>query len=414
MSFNPFDEKPVKIEKTFMDWKKMCPKPYDKKTVDPYTRTRIILMNGTEFEANWFSHGFSRRCTDNNLRRELALIRRVEQQQQKEIAALKPLDETILETTIGYEQLAVDLTAILAKHVKDKYVKKALDFALLEDFDHLYRFANLLEMDSGVDSKTLVGCYTEMTPARPTIAHHRFPTDSIKKYINSQKSDTFTNLTTSIITAAEQQTMNWYMNIGATYPTEMGRKLFSEIAMVEEEHVSLYGSLMDTTCTDLEEWLMHEYTECYLYYSCVEDETDPYIKKIWENHLTQEIAHLHKVKDLLMEYEGTDYRDVIKDPVFPAPIKFSENKEYVRKVIKTTVNNTECGEEYCKVSELPEKNNFKTYQNIVNKSVNDVASHVIIDKYIKSNGQDYRYEDSPNPIPELRDRHKDNTEVGRK
>lgn len=53
----------------------------------------------------------------------MALIRRHEQQQQKIISALKPINESDLETAISYEQLAVDLTAILARHVKDDYVK---------------------------------------------------------------------------------------------------------------------------------------------------------------------------------------------------------------------------------------------------------------------------------------------------
>lgn len=72
-------------------------------------------MNGTEFESNWFLHQFHRHCLNNDVRRVLASVRRQEQQQQKRIAALKPIDETILETTIGYEQLAVDLTAEMAK-----------------------------------------------------------------------------------------------------------------------------------------------------------------------------------------------------------------------------------------------------------------------------------------------------------
>ena len=59
------------------------------------------MLNGAEFEAVWFSHQFHRHCPDNDLRRELALLRRQEQQQQKQIAALKPLDETVLEHTIG-------------------------------------------------------------------------------------------------------------------------------------------------------------------------------------------------------------------------------------------------------------------------------------------------------------------------
>ncbi len=92
-----------------MDWQKMYPKAYDKMTVDPYTRTRVILMNGTEYEAVKFSHQFQRHESNNDLRRELALTRRQEQQQQKKIACLKPLDESVLEHTIGYEQLNTTL-----------------------------------------------------------------------------------------------------------------------------------------------------------------------------------------------------------------------------------------------------------------------------------------------------------------
>lgn len=164
---NPFLEKPTPILSQFKDWKSLYPKSYNKNEVDPYTKTRIILMNGTEFEANWFSHQFSRHTCDNDLRRELALVRDVEKQQQLKISLLKPCNESPLEHTIAYEQLAVDLTAELAKRESDCYVKNALDFALLEDFDHLYRYANLLEMEQGVLAERLVGRYTELMPDDP-------------------------------------------------------------------------------------------------------------------------------------------------------------------------------------------------------------------------------------------------------
>lgn len=144
---NPFEEKPINIEKSIQNWCEIYPKQYNKYETSPYTKTRIILMNGTEFEANWFSHQFSRNCHNNDIRRELALTRRIEKQQQMKIAHLKPINENILETTIGYEQLAVDLTARLAQTEPDPNVKAALDFALLEDFDHLYRYSDLLDME---------------------------------------------------------------------------------------------------------------------------------------------------------------------------------------------------------------------------------------------------------------------------
>ena len=62
---DPFAENPRKMDDTLLDWPRLYVQPYDKHAVDPYTRTRVILMNGTEFEANWFSHQFSRHCGDN-------------------------------------------------------------------------------------------------------------------------------------------------------------------------------------------------------------------------------------------------------------------------------------------------------------------------------------------------------------
>ena len=76
MSFNPFNERPENVDSLYMDWQKMYPKAYDKNETDPYTKVRCILMNGTEFEANWFGHQFSRHCNDNELRRALAEVRR--------------------------------------------------------------------------------------------------------------------------------------------------------------------------------------------------------------------------------------------------------------------------------------------------------------------------------------------------
>ena len=77
---NPFNETPVKIDSALQDWKKIYPKAYDKNEISPYSKTRIVLMNGTEFEANWFSHQCARHTDNDDLRRDLALCREVEEQ----------------------------------------------------------------------------------------------------------------------------------------------------------------------------------------------------------------------------------------------------------------------------------------------------------------------------------------------
>lgn len=409
---NPFTQKPRALDACISDWKTLCSKPYNKNSVDPYTKIRIILMNGTEYEAVWFSHQFQRHCMNDDLRRELAMLRRIEQQQQKRIAALKPIDESILETTIGYEMLAVDLTVALAKCEKDEHVKRALNLALLEDFDHLYRYSNLLEGERHIHAEKLVGKYVEIMPGRPTISEHRHPFDDIRPCIDNKTALPQTKLNVSIITAAEQQTMNYYMNIGQFYDTPEGRRLYTEIGMIEEQHVSQYGSLIDTSCTALENLLMHEYTECYLYYSCYKTETDERIKGIWEEIFEQEVAHLHKAAELLQTYEKKQWEQVIPDGTFPAVLKLQPGKEYVRKVLDT-VNLTAHRDQYLPVRDLPEDNDFKRYQSWVNPKTADVPSHKVMENYIAENGKDYRYEESEHPVEALRDRTHDNTEVGR-
>lgn len=413
MSFNPFEQKPENIEKLFCDWKTMYPQSYSKNDVSPFTKLRCILTNGAEYEAVWFSHQFFRHCTNNDLRRELALIRKSEQAQQKIGACLKPKDETVLETTIGYEQLAVELTAMLAMREPDKRVKAALDFALLEDFDHLYRYADLLDMEHGVHAENLVGELTEIMPARPTITHHRYPKDEVKKPVDFKKASPVTKLDVAIITAAEQQTMNYYMNQCGFYETDLGRRLYQEIAMVEEQHVSQYGSLMDVKQSWLEGWLCHEYTECYVYYSCFKDETDKHVKKIWEMCLLQEITHLHKACECLEKYGKKNWQEVIPDGNFPELLAFKSTKNYVRNVIANTVCNTAHREGYVSINDLDDNAEFFTYQKIVNANEKMTPSHSVIDAHIDKEGKDYRYENSPSPVESLRSRTKDNTTLGR-
>jgi len=410
---NPFEQKPMNLTDGIMDWCTVYPKPYCKNTVDPYTKVRIILMNGIEVEAIIFKHQFSRNCNNNDIRRELALTRRIEQQQQKHINWLKPIDETPLETTIGYEHVAVDLTAWLAQNEPDPYVKQALDFALLEDFDHLYRYANLLDLDAQIPAQQLVKSYVDITPGRPTIAEHRFPYDSIKYHVDFKKADLQTMLNTLIITAGEQQTMNFYMNIGNTYYNDLGRELYLEIGMIEEQHVSHYGSLLDPNCTWLENMLLHEYTECYLYYSFYEDETDPNVKSIWEMHLQQEIAHLHKAAEMLKKYENKDWQQVIPGGDFPKLLEFHDTRDYVRMILDKQILLTANREQYAPVSDLPADHEFFFYQNKVNHNVDAVPSHKVIVQHQQKFNIDYRAESNPNPVQALTDRTMDNTTIAR-
>lgn len=413
---NPFNEKCKTLENNFLPLKKLYPKSYNKDNTSPYTKTRVILMNGTEFESQWFMHNFARHCDNQEILTALAIVRRQEQQQQKRISALKPINESILETTIGYEQLAVDLTAILARNEKDENNIKALNFALLEDFDHLYRYANLLKMDKNIDADMLVGKYTEIMPGRPTVAEHRHPADDLKPHIDAATADLYTKMVASTITAAEQQTMNYYMNIAQWYKNDLGRKLYAEIAMIEEAHVSQYESLKDPTLSWLEQWVMHEFCECWLYYSAMADESDESIKKIWEEHFKMEVCHLKVAERLLKKYENKNYTSLVGEGDFPKLLKFGQNKEYIRKVLGDTIIITADNLnkfDYKEIKKLPDNHRYFDYQSKMAANPEKNPSSLVIQKAISKLGKDYRYQDSEHPVKELRSRTQDNVKIAR-
>lgn len=387
MSFNPLTEKGIPLDQQLRNWSELNVQPYIKDQVDPYTRTRVITMNGIETEGVFFSHQFARHTADPDLRRNLAMLRRIEQQQQKAINWLTPGNESTLEVTIGYEQVAVDLTAFLARHEPDPYLKQAFEFGLLEDFDHLYRYANLLEMTEGKKAEEVTGRLTEIMPGRPTAAEHRHPYDDVRRPSDRTKADPISLLHVLTLVTSEQQTMNFYMNVGNRPMNPLARGLYLEIAQIEEQHVTHYESLLDPNASWLEQEVLHQYNECYLYYSFMQQESDRRIKQLWELHFNMEIEHLRIACDLLRQYENRDPEEFLPQSL-PETMRFEENKEYIRQVLADQVNLTGQDTEFVPVEQLPEDARYFHYQRTVNAG--GVPSEQVIEEHQRQIGGDYR------------------------
>jgi len=180
MAISLLTDKGTPIDQQKFTWKDLVQKPISKMNVDAFTRVRIILMNGIESEAVRFGHSCAR--MNKALQAPLAKVRRTEQHQQTMVNWLLPADESPLETTIGYEQVAVEVTASLARVEPDPYIAQVLRYGLLEDFDHLYRYSALLDRLQGVDANTITQGYTDIVPGRPTVEEHRDPMDDLREY----------------------------------------------------------------------------------------------------------------------------------------------------------------------------------------------------------------------------------------
>jgi hypothetical protein len=399
---NPLDQEGIPVEQQLRSWSELNVDPYDKREVEPYTRTRVILMNGIEVESIVFSHQFARHTDNLEIKRALALSRRVDAQQQKVVNGLNPGDQTPLETTIGYEQVAVDLTSWLARHEPDPMLKQALDFALLEDFDHLYRYANLYELIDGKNASELTGQLTEITPGRPTILEHRHPIDDVRGHYETHTVDPLSRLHVMTIVAGEQQTMNFYMNHGSDWIEPVARGLYAEIALIEEQHVTHYESLLDPLDSWLKQLVFHEYNEVYLYWSMLQQETDRRINAIWELHLAMEIGQLHAACDLMRRYEGVEPEEILPNELPDTPVTFEPNKEYVRDILAGQIDLRTDGLKYVALQDLPVDHRYFAYQDTVNAG--GAPSEQVIDQNRAHSGRDFRDEtEGDHPVVDLRE-----------
>lgn len=347
MSLDLFKDKGTPLDKQKFTWRDIVQKPISKLNDDAFTRIRIILMNGIEHEANRFSHFFAR--VNKEMQLPLAKIRRIEQHQQTMINWLLSADHSPLETTIGYEQVAIEVTAAVAQKEPDAYLAQNYRYGLLEDFDHMYRYSALMDRLEGKDANNILQNYTDIIPGRPTVFEHRDPEDDLRKHYDRKNAAFITKLHALTIMAGEQQTHNYYMNVGPIFADPVARQLYAEIAHIEEQHVTQYESIIDPSETLMEKWLMHEATEVYNYYSCVAYESDPRIKAIWERFLDYELGQMQVVMELFKQVEKRDPAEVI-DAKIPDPIEYKSQREFVRGVLNKELDYRSVGKEFVKTS----------------------------------------------------------------
>ena len=332
---NLLDNKGTPLDKQHFTWKEMAGKPISKLDDDAFTRVRVILMNGVESDALRLKHFGSR--FNKALRDPLAQVRRAEQHQMTMVNWLLSADHSPLETTVAYEQTAIEITAAVAQTEPDPYQAQTYRFGLLEDFDHLYRYSAMLDRLEGKDANNILQGYTDLVPGRPTSEHHRAPQDDLRENYHKGQAKLITKIHAALITAAEYQTHDYYMNIGPTFADPVARALYAEIASVEEQHVTQYGSLQDPSEIFIEKWLIHEAMEVYAYASCAEQEDNPRIKAMWERFVDYELGHLNLACELFKNLERRDPAEIL-DGQLPEMIAFKSQRDFVRTTLAAEVD----------------------------------------------------------------------------
>jgi hypothetical protein len=343
MSFSPFDTKGTPLDRQRFTWRELVQKPISKLDDDAFTRVRVILINALENEALRFAHMAAR--FNRALRLPLAQIRRTEQHQATMVNWLIAADHSPLETTIAYEQMAIEVTAAVAQSESDSCLAQGYRLGLLEHVDHLYRYSALLDRLEGKDANNILQSYTDVLPGRPTSAQHRAPQDDLGQPYDAGTTAMQSKLHALTLVAGESQIRDYYMNIGPLFSDSLARQLYAEIASIAEQHVTRYASMLDPAESWIEQWVLHEATECYNYYSCIEQETNHHVRAIWERFLDYELAHFHAACDALQKFDHRDPASIISAD-FAAPLAFRSQRDYVRKVLADEAGLRTSGSEF--------------------------------------------------------------------
>lgn len=354
MKFNPLKEKGISLDKQIRTWHDIAHRKYNKTEIDCYSRTRQILMNGIEIEAWNFKHNFARNTIHEDTLAFLAQTKKIEDAQQTTVNWLAPSDQSVLETTLGYEQVAVDLTAWLAQNEPDAYVKETFDFGLLEDFDHLYRYSQWAYMVHGISPDSIVQGQTDVIIGRPTQNHHNCNVLRLREPYDKATTSPQTKVNILTVLSGEQQTHNYYAEHGFAYGNELLRETYAEIKDVEEEHVTMYESLIDPTESLYEKLLLHEFCEVCNYHTCYEDEKCPKLKTVWEEFLAMELEHLQLAAKLFTKYEKRDPEEVIGTDVY-STCHFKSQKKYVTEILNEQIDKRlGTDRDYLYIKDLPE------------------------------------------------------------
>ena len=336
------------------------------------------------------------------LRPKLAWLRRRSLERSLRLAARLPACPPV-EEAVRLDQLEADLTAALRAVPGTGAIRPALDFALLEETDQLYRFANLLDAEQDAPAESVTGGRTEITPGRPCIAAHRHPLDSAFRPLDFDGAPRAALLAVALLAPLERHVSSLYARRAGEAADGGARALFAEMALIEEQHASQYESLWDPRRAALQNLPLRAAALRYAYISLEAMETSETLRALWRDHLAETAKDLEALRALA----GGD-----PDEDFPPPFLFGDASALARELMPRQVTLTMLEDSLVPSGLLPADCRYFAWQRALNGDGEATPSHRVVRRYAGRYGTDYRFERTPNPIEALQNRRADNVSLG--
>lgn len=370
----------------------------------PYSALRALSLHAMEGFSQALSHQAALFSSSQDIRRQLALIRRTDARQQITLSSLPLPHGDEPSRGIFLSMLGLEFSAALAQRLPEGEIRKALDFTVPEYQDAIYRLSNLLMLEKNMPAQKILGGYAEIMPGRPLIACQRHPYDDVKHAADCR--GILEEMAPLILAAVAEAQRGFFMQAVSHAENAIARGLYAELSLLAEEHRTLFSSLIPRK-DPLEQMLLCQYTEAYLYSSWAETEENDALRQLYRQEGAHELTHIRKAHALCIQ-EGK----AIDLPAFPPFLQLGPQKGYVRDMLQNA-GVTGLREGYSAVGSLPPGADFFRYQQKLFPHPEKAPSHQIIAQLIEKTGEDYRYEIAPHPLEGMRNRQQDSLKIGR-
>ncbi len=324
--FNPLDHSGIPLDRQTRDRRELNVTPIDQEDVESSTRCRVVVMTGIENQAVRFDRQIFRVDADPELLASAEQLRSAEARQRRALAGLLAQPGSVLETALLYERAAVDLDSWLARMEPDLQRRQVYECDALEDFDHVYRYAEVLDLVRPRRAERLVDEVNDVLPDRADAGQPGY------RYETSAPAQ-LSKLNALTMLAIEQWMTEFYNTSDVDLVDPPARPVYREVRRVELEQVARHRALVDPA-TRWAQLVLREYNECRLYYSFLQQESDLRVRAAWDLHLQMELGHLRLARDLLRRFEGREPEEIVGTGL-PEPLGFEGNREFLRRLLAT-------------------------------------------------------------------------------
>lgn len=261
---------------------------------DPKTISNILIMRAVEMQ-HWADyHSYATMIADENFKKLLNAIAWAEHLHHLKLESLLPTPDQPAQSVLMSE------VALMMGY--ERCIEKEPHDTVRNIFEHIWHdhkqhaeFAAQSAQQSGVDIDKMTGGM-DLSGGRPLQEQFMRPDDTIwqgetRGIYKKDSVDAQTLINIDLSAAVERAAFHDYACAFVLEKDKTTKLHFGAFQSVEDQHISILGSLRDPSETILERTLLHEQVEMKNYHKMMEQESNPRVRQVFEDLYREDMEH---------------------------------------------------------------------------------------------------------------------------